>query len=302
LTVYLLGEVSQARVHLEQGIALYDRQEHHQLAFRYGTDLGVGCLSYITWPLWQLGYPEQALKRSHEALTLAQQLAHPYSLASALGYAAILHSCRREEHAAQEHAEAGMALSRERGIPQVLAVGMMTRGWVLALQGQGEEGIAQIHQGLAAFRAAGLELDRPRWLALLVEAYGQVEQTEEGLTVLAEALAAAHKTGERRWEAELHRLQGELLLRQASSTEEVEACFRQALEIACQQQAKSLELRAAISMARLWQQQGKRTEARALLAPIYNWFTEGFDTADLQEAKTLLEALGGERGRVSDDV
>jgi predicted ATPase len=168
---------------------------------------------------------------------------------------------------------------------------MMTRGWALALQGQGEEGIAQIQQGLAAFRAAGAELDRPRWLTLLVEAYRQVEQTEAGLTVLAEALATVHKTGERRWEAELHRLKGELLLRQASPTEEVEACFRQALEIARRQQAKSLELRAAMSLARLWQQQGKRAEACELLAPIYGWFTEGFDTADLQEAKALLEAL-----------
>ena len=184
-----------------------------------------------------------------------------------------------------------MALSQEHGFPTYVAVGMIARGWALALQGQGEEGIVQLHQGRTAFQAGGAELDRPRCLAVLAEAYGKVGQTEAGLTVLAEALAAAHNTGERYWEAEMHRLQGELLLRRASPTEEVEACFRQALAIARQQQAKSLELRAAMSLSRLWQGQGKRAEAHDLLAPIYGWFTEGFDTADLQEARVLLEEL-----------
>ena len=185
-----------------------------------------------------------------------------------------------------------MARSRERGFPQLLAVGMMTRGWAMALQGQGEAGMAQLHQGLAAFRAAGAELDRPRWLTLLVEAYGQVEQTDEGLTVLAEALATAHTTGERRWEAELHRLKGKLLLQQSIPDEaQAETCFHQAIDIARQQQAKSLELRAAMSLARLWQQQGKQAEAYELLVPIYGWFTEGFDTTDLREAKALLDEL-----------
>ena len=185
-----------------------------------------------------------------------------------------------------------MALSSERGFPQFLALGMMMRGWALALQGQGEEGIAQMHQGLAAFRAAGAELGRPYWLILLAEAYGQVGQTEAGLTTLAEGLATAHKTGERYWEAELYRLKGELLLTlSAEKHTEAETCFHQALDIARQQQARSLELRAAMSLARLWQRQGKRAAACELLAPIYGWFTEGFDTADLQEAKVLLEAL-----------
>jgi len=289
-TVYTLGEVTLGRTHLEQGIALYDLQ-HHNLAFRYSIDLGVWCLSYVAWPLWQLGYAEQALKRSHEAITLAQELSHPISLAAALDYAAILHHCRRDGQAAQKQAEAGMALSSEQGFPQFLALGTTLRGCALAVQGQGEEGITQIHQGLAAFRATGGEFWRPYYLVLLAEAYGKVGQTEAGLFVLAEALAAVHKTGERFWEAELHRLKGELLLRRASPTEEVEACFRQAIEIARHQQAKSLELRAATSLSRLWQRQGKRTEAHDLLAPIYGWFTEGFDTTDLQEAKALLDAL-----------
>ena len=184
-----------------------------------------------------------------------------------------------------------MALASEKGFPQFVALGMIMRGWALAVQGQGEEGITQLHQRLAAFRAAGAEISRSRDLALLAEAYGEMGQTEEGLTVLAEALAVADKTGERYWEAEMHRLKGELLLRQASPFEEVEAYFRQAIEIARDQQAKSLELRAATSLSRLWQRQGKRTEAHGLLAPIYGWFTEGFDTTDLQEGKALLDAL-----------
>ena len=166
------------------------------------------------------------------------------------------------------------------------------RGWALAVQGQGAEGIAQIHQGMVAFRAAGAELGRPRDLALLAEACGEAGQTEEGLTVLVEALAVVDKTGERYWEAELYRLKGKLLLALlAEQYTEAATCFHQALDIAPHQQAKSLELRAATSLSRLWQQQGKRVEARELLAPIYGWFTEGFDTANLQEAKALLDEL-----------
>jgi predicted ATPase len=161
---------------------------------------------------------------------------------------------------------------------------MLMRGWALAMQGQGVEGIAQIHQGLAAFRAAGAELGRPRDLALLAEACG-----EAGLTVLVEALAVVDNTGERDWEAELYRLKGKLLLaRLAEQDTEAATCFHQALDMARHQQAKSLELRAAMSLSRLWQQQGKGVEARELLAPIDGWFPEGLDTADLQEAKALL--------------
>jgi predicted ATPase len=291
-TLYHLGEFTLGRAHLEQGIALYDRHQHHHLAFRHGMGLGVWCLSYVAWPLWQLGYPDQALRRSNEAITLAYELSHPLSLAAALDYAAMLHYSRRERHATQERAEAGMALASEKGFPQFLTVGMMMRGWALAMQGQEEEGIAQLRQGLAAIRAAGAEVARSRDLALLAEAYGKVGQTEAGLTVLAEALAVVDKTGERFWEAELHRLKGELLLQQATgSDDEAETWLHQALDIAGHQQAKSLELRAAVSLSRLWQRQGKRTEAHELLAPIYGWFTEGFDTVDLREARALLEAL-----------
>ena len=181
------------------------------------------------------------------------------------------------------------------------------RGWALAAQGQGEEGIAHMRQGVAAWRAAGSEVGLTNYLSFLAEAYGHVGQTAEGLNVLAEALAFAHTTGERCYEAELHRLKGELLLQSGvqglgpgvspsdaglqSQDAEAEACFHQALDIARRQQARSLELRAAMSLSRLWQRQGKHTKARELLAPFYDWFTEGFDTPDLQDARALLEAL-----------
>jgi predicted ATPase len=171
-------------------------------------------------------------------------------------------------------------------------MGTISRGWALAVQGQGEEGLAQIRQGLAAYRAIGAEILLPHMLALLAETYGQAEQPEAGLAALAEALRLVDKTGERTWEAELHRLRGELLLaRSAENQLEVEACLHNALDVARRRQAKSLELRAAMSLSRLWKRQGKHPEARQLLAPIYGWFTEGFDTADLQEARALLEEL-----------
>jgi predicted ATPase len=219
----------------------------------------------------------------------------------AQAWASILYAWYRDVHATQEQAEAAITLSTERGFPHRLAEGVLLQGWALVMQGQTEEGIAQIRQGMADWRATGAEIAWPLWLAFLAEAYGKAEQAAEGLTALAEAQALVHKTEERFWEAELHRLTGELLLaqedtqHQAKGTgqklEEVETCFRQALDIACHQQAKSLELRAAMSLSRLWQHQGKQAEAHALLAPIYNWFTEGFDAADLQEAKALLDEL-----------
>ena len=187
-----------------------------------------------------------------------------------------------------------MTLSTEQGFSHWLVVGTLMRGWALAAQGQEAEGIAQMHQALAARRAAGAELGRSCWLTLLAEAYGGMGQAEEGLALLAEALAVVNNSRECHWEAELYRLRGELLLkRPVSDEQQAEACFSQALDIARHQQAKSWELRAAMSLSRLWQRQGRRAEARKLLAPVYGWFTEGFDTADLQEAKALLEELEG---------
>jgi predicted ATPase len=292
--LFFTGEFASARAHLEQGRTLYDPQQHHAYALLYGGhDPGVCCLSHGACVLWFLGYPDQALQRLHEALTLGQELAHPHSLAIALHFAAELHQLRREGQAAQGQAEMEIALSGEQWSAQWLARGTLLRGWALAWQGQGAEGLAQMCQGLSAYRATGTEMNRTYFLALLAEGYRGTGEVKEGLRVLAEALAAAHNCGERFCEAELYRLKGELLLLQSTDQHaEAEACFHQALAIAHRQQAKSWELRTAMSLARLGLQQGKRAEAYGLLAPIYGWFTEGFDTADLQEAKTLLEELG----------
>jgi predicted ATPase len=292
VTLFHLGSFAAARTHLEQGGALYDPQTHRDHAFLYVTDPKVACLSYGAKLMWILGSPDQALERCQKALTLAQELAHPHSLAQPLCYATYLYQLRGEAAQAYERAEELVALCHEQGFAYWLSEGIVLRGWALAAQGQHKEGIGQMRQGLAASRAAGSELLGSHWLALLVEAYRNAGQSEEGVHLLAEALALVRKHGERYYEAELYRLKGKLLqCASVTNQREAEACFQRALARARRQQAKSWELRAAMSLSRLWQQQGKQDEARELLAPIYGWFTEGFDTADLQEAKALLEAL-----------
>jgi len=287
-----LGEFAATQAHLQQGLALYDPPQHRALAFRLGYDLRVFFLAYMTRPLWLLGYPDQALQRSHEALTLAQELAHPFSLAYALNFAAWVHQFRREGEATQARVEVTIALAREQGFSLWLALGTVLWGWALAEQGQSDAGVIQIREGMAAYRATGAEVDRSYCLALLAEAYGQGKRYDEGLAVLEEALALTGQYASVIWEAEIHRLKGVLLLARSTENQvEAEACFHEALAIARHQQAKSLELRAAMSLARLWQRQGQHAEARELLAPVYGWFTEGFGTTDLQEAKALLDAL-----------
>jgi predicted ATPase len=308
LSLFYLGEFAPTRLHAEQGTALYNAQHHHALASLYGYDLGMACLSHAAQALWMLGYPEQAMRQSQAALTLAQTLAHPFSVAHALSQTSVLHQLRREGRAAQERAEEVLALCTEQGFPQLVAMATILRGWGLAAQGQAETGMAQMRHGLA-INPTGTGLGRPPVLTQLAEVSWQTGQPEEGLRLLAEALAVLDTTGERWWEAELHRLRGELVRQSAARSAtaavsipdvelqtrdaEAETCFQQALAVARRQQAKSLELRAAISLSRLWQRQGKRPEAYELLAPVYHWFTEGFDTADLQEAKVLLTELAG---------
>jgi class 3 adenylate cyclase/predicted ATPase len=293
LSGFYLGQLSQAHAHLEHGIRLYDPQQHHVLAFRYGNiDPGVACLAAGGWTLWLLGYPEQALARATEMLTLAQNLEHPNTLARGLYWTSLLHQLRREWQVVSERADTAITVATAQQLALVLAVGPIMRGWALAMQGQRAEGLTQLRQGLDAYRATGTEFYRPHFLSMLAEVHQSLGQPEAGLTALREALALVEKTGERYYEAELHRLTGELLLQHAApEVSQAEACFQQSLDIARRQQAKSLELRAAMSLARLWQQQGKQAEAHELLAPVYGWFTEGFDTADLQDAKALLEAL-----------
>jgi len=299
--LFMRGHLRVAREHLLQELPLVEAPQRRALAFHYGYDPGVLRLAFAALDLWSLGYAEAAQQRGQAALTLAQELAHPFSLVVALGVTAIVQQCRRDIPGTQAQAEAALTLATEQGSPYWIAGGAMLRGWALAAQGQAEEGIAQIRQGLTAYRATGAELVRPYYLALLAEAYGQGGQAEAGLAVLAEALAAVEKTGERWWEAELYRLKGELLLQSGGQSLEsgvsnpqsavAATYFHQALDTARRQQTKSLELRTAMSLARLWQRQGKRDAARQLLAEVYDWFTEGFDTVDLQEARALLEEL-----------
>jgi predicted ATPase len=296
VTLYHLGAVASAHTHWAQGIALYDPKQHRALAFLYGQDVAVVCHSFAAWALWYLGYPDQALARSQAAVPLAHQLAHPLSLSFALSVAAGFYQLRRERHTTQEYAEAAISLTTEQGFPHWRAYSAILRAWALAPQGPAKEGIEQMHQGLGAFRATEAKLWQPYLLALLAEAHGTIEEPEEGLTLLTEALTLVDTTGQRWYEAELYRLKGELLLQRSLDHQaEAESCFAQAIGIAQNQQAKSFELRAATSLARLWHQQGKRHEARQLLGDIYGWFTEGFDTADLKDAKALLELLEEER-------
>jgi TOMM system kinase/cyclase fusion protein len=292
-TLLWLGEFALARQHAAQGLALYDGQQHRALSFLYGGyDPGVHCCSFLAHALWYLGYPDQALHKSQKALALAQESAHPHSRVFALVHTAFLHHLRREGQAARARAEEALTLSTEQGFVFWVAYATVMRGRGLVELDQGQEAIAQIRQGLAGYRATGAELECPYFVALLAEALGQMGHIGEGLAVLAEMLGEVDTNGLRFHEVELRRLKGELLLARAPDDHtEAEACFRQALAIARRQQATSLELRAALSLSRLWQRQGKRKEAHDLLTPIYGWFTEGFDTADLQEAKALLEEL-----------
>jgi predicted ATPase len=287
-----LGALPAARQHLEEAIARYTPDQRRAPVFRMGLDPGVSCRTFAAATLWLLGYPAQALTRVHDALALAHALSHPYSLAWAQWWAAIASQFRGDVPAAHEHAEAAVALATAQGFPQWVAWGTSCRGWALAMQGQGEEGLAQVRQGIAGFRATGAALFVPYFYTLLADVCDHLGHIADGLQALAEAHTLVEQQEERWWEAEVCRLRGVLLLRQTGTPQgDAETWLRRALDVARRQEAKSLELRAAMSLSRLWQQQGKQAEAHALLAPVYGWFTEGFDTADLQEAKALLEEL-----------
>ena len=292
MTWLCFGALPAARLHLEEVIARSTPDQRRALVFRMGSDPGVSCRAHAAVTLWLLGYPEQALARLHEALALAHELPHPHSLALARCWAAYVYQFRWDVPAVHEQAEAAVALAIEQGFPFWAAAGTILRGWALAMQGQGEEGLSQVRQGIAAYRATEAPLLVAYYCTLLADVSAHLGHPEDGLQALAEAHTLMEQQEERYWEAEVCRLRGVLLLRQpGASPAAAEAWVQRALDVARRQEAKSLELRAAMSLARLWQQQGKRLEARDLLAPVYGWFTEGFDTADLQEAKALLEEL-----------
>jgi predicted ATPase len=294
VTSLSLGNPAATREHMEQGIALYDPERHSRHTALYGLDPGVACRAFGAVALWLLGYPDQAAERSREAVALGGELRQPSTLALALYFAAMLRQYHREGPAVQRSAEAITAIATEHGFSFWKAASLIMHGWALAEQGAWTSGIAQLRQGMAAWVATGGETHRTYHLALLAEALGRAGQIEEGLVVLAEALARMHSTGEAFHGAELHRLQGEFLLRQEGADaavvcREAESCFRQALTVARGQQAKALELRAALSLTRLYQRQDRQAEARPMLTECCDWFTEGFDTPDLQEARAFLE-------------
>jgi predicted ATPase len=293
------GDFLAARSHLEHSCHLADTVPSPAPLLRGGFVRGVTGRIMLARVLWTLGYDDQARQLSQEALTLARQEDHIPTLAYAEYFVAIVCQCRRDVTATQAQVDALLALAAEHRLALRAEQGRLLQGWVLAMQDGVAAGVAHLRQALAS-PDVGPESQRSYWLAALAEAYGQAGQPQAGLQVLAEAVTLMATTEARWWEAEVSRLQGELLRHLPSpDIPRAEAAFRRALEVARRQQAKALELRAALSLARLWQQEGKRTEAGALLAPIYGWFTEGLDTADLQEAKALLEALEWSNGRAA---
>jgi predicted ATPase/predicted negative regulator of RcsB-dependent stress response len=297
---FALGEFATARAHFEQVLSFYEPQRHHHLFLGlHPADPGLSTLAYTACCLWCLGYPDQALSRSQEALALAHRLGHAFTLADVLTYGrCMFHSMRRDAQALKPEAEQLMELSKHQGIWGWFMAGILHRGEALAMMGQLEEGIAQMREGMAEDRTGTIRLYLSGTLGHLAHAQGKTGHPGEGLTTLAEALAIVEETGERYWEAELHRLRGELQVIQGAEAE-AEASFHKAIEVARRQQAKSWELRATVSLCRLWQQQGKVGEARRMLAEVYGWFTEGFDTADLREARDLLQELSGKPGSQS---
>lgn len=285
-----LGQWRASRSHFEQALAQADYRWDPSGRQFWALHQGLTIRTHFMNVLWHLGYPDQALAEMDRTLLLAQEVTHPYSLAGVFCWSAWHHLFRREPALAQAQAEQAVALSQQQGFRYWLAHCMIIEGWALAQQGQVAAGIARMHEGLAARQAMDGHLHWPAYLAMLAETYGNAGQPAQGLRLLDKALGHVEATGERMSEAELHRLKGELLWMRGADALEVESQFLQALAIARQQEAKALELRAAMSLGRLWQQK-KRQEARQLLGEVYGWFTEGFDTPDLKQARTLLEAL-----------
>jgi predicted ATPase len=306
LSYFFVGEQTLACEHLKQALALYDPVHHRSHALLYlGIDPKMASLGFSSMSLWLQGYPDQALRKGQEAVRFSRGLSHPYSLAGALIYNGWTHLFRQEEEEAQKLLAEASHLNQEQGFPDLLALSMGFQGCLMIHQGKAEAGTRKIQEVLSSMEAVGLRGGQPTFLTYQAEGHMELRQTETGLSVITQALELAEQSGERYYEPELYRLKGQLTLQkfQASSSKfppapnpqgEAEACFQKAIDIARQQQAKSWELRAATSLARLWQQQGKRADALTLLLDVYNWFTEGFDTKDLQEAKALLDELGME--------
>jgi predicted ATPase len=291
VTALCLGEPAATRDQMERCEALYDPGQHRSHTFQFGQDVGVACKAFGAVALWLLGYPDRAIQKSREAAALAQQLSQPSSEALAFHFAAMLHQCRRDPRAVLACAERSLAISTEQSFSFWHAGGTILRGWALSECGSGTEGLSLLRQGLEAWVQTESVTYQTYYLALLTETLAKQGRVEEGLKVLDDAIALAQRTGELFFLAELHRLQGQLLLESspAGGQTAAEARFRQAMDVARVQEAKSLQLRAVLSLSLLCRLQGRLADARPLLAEAHSWFTEGFDRSDLQQAKAMLE-------------
>jgi predicted ATPase len=291
-TLMSVGQLGSARSHFESAIALYDRDQHRSHASLYGGhDPCVCCSAFGATAHWILGSPDLALRRAHEAIALARELEQPASVAHAYHFAAMLQHLRREPESARDMAAAGLEIATEHDLGPYQGVLRLTRGWGVARTGLRSEGLAEMQRTWMALKAAGLQIWVPHFAGMIAEVCGEARQLADGLAVLREGLANVNETGQRYYEAELHRLRGELLLLQhgATASTEADACFHRAFEIARKQEARAWELRAAMSLARLWQGRDRHADAHRLLSGIYAAFSEGFDTPDLKDARILLE-------------
>jgi len=285
------GQHNRALPHLQKVISIEPTPELRAEAYQYDVvDPWITSRSYMSWALWLLGYPEQALEQSRQAITWAEGLEHPFSEALALSFAQWLHQFCHDVDRTRETAERALTISTEQSFAFWIGWCRVLRGWTLAQQGQCEEAITEIQEGIVDWRAQGSELGCHYYFVLLAEACAKADRIDDALNSLAEGQEFADATGEAYWAPEIPRLKGELLLRRDPGAHpDAEMCFQQAIDLARKQEAKSLELRAAMSLGRLWQERGHASEARDLLAKTYDWFTEGFDTHDLKQAKALLE-------------
>ena len=282
-----LGQFDLALDHFEKALAIYDPTQHRDDSFLYALNPGVAMPCFAAWALWYSGLPDQSLERIEEALKRARELSEPHGLAHAALFASVLYQLRRDTLMAQYYAEAVIDISREHGLALYGAMANIMQAWALSKYGGAQTAVDQIREGLAALDATGTFLVRPHFLALLAEVFSKLNEIEEALLLLDEAMSIVNSKGERYYEAELYRLRGELLLK--ANKGNAEDCFRRSLQIAESQKAKAWQLRTALSLARLYRSQGKVVEARNLLAPIYESFTEGFETDDLRDAGVLLQ-------------
>jgi class 3 adenylate cyclase/predicted ATPase len=286
------GDIREARAHLDQALALYDPAEHRPLGTRFGQDARVHALSYRSWALWFLGYPDAALGDADQALRDAREIDHAATLMTTLTFTSFSLIFCGNYAAASARSDELISLADEKGALAWKALGMMNRGWLLALTGKASNAVELTTSGITAYRSTGSTNWLPLRLSYLATAHAEIGRFDEAWRCIGEAMTAVETTKERWCEAEINRTAGEIALKSPEpDAAKAEAYFERALAVARQQQAKSWELRAAMSMARLWRDQGKGDEARDLLAPVYGWFTEGFDTLDLKEAKTLLDEL-----------